>query len=116
MMTEAKLVLLDEPAAGVNRTLLRKLEEKILILNRERGYTFILIEHDMEMIEKLCAPVVCMAEGKVLIQGDFQTVRSDSRVLEAYLGETPTAVEREAAEHDPRVEVLREQELRREDV
>lgn len=89
MMTDAQLVLLDEPAAGVNRTLLRKLEEKIQILNRERGYTFILIEHDMEMIEKLCHPVVCMAEGKVLIQGDFKTVRSDPRVLEAYLGETP---------------------------
>ncbi|WP_153770705.1 ABC transporter ATP-binding protein [Labrenzia sp. CE80] len=88
MMTDAKLVLLDEPAAGVNRTLLRKLEEKILILNKERGYTFILIEHDMEMIEKLCDPVICMAEGAVLIQGDFQTVRSDARVLEAYLGET----------------------------
>ncbi len=88
MMTDAKLVLLDEPAAGVNRTLLRKLEEKIAILNRERGYTFILIEHDMEMIEKLCDPVICMAEGRVLIQGDFATVRSDPRVLEAYLGET----------------------------
>ncbi|MBS8261557.1 ABC transporter ATP-binding protein [Roseibium polysiphoniae] len=88
MMTDAKLVLLDEPAAGVNRTLLRKLEEKIQILNKERGYTFILIEHDMEMIEKLCDPVICMAEGAVLIQGDFQTVRSDARVLEAYLGET----------------------------
>ncbi|WP_346891910.1 ABC transporter ATP-binding protein [uncultured Roseibium sp.] len=88
MMTDAKLVLLDEPAAGVNRTLLRKLEEKIQILNKERGYTFILIEHDMEMIEKLCDPVVCMAEGTVLIEGDFQTVRSDARVLEAYLGET----------------------------
>ncbi|MCT8999536.1 ABC transporter ATP-binding protein [Chelativorans intermedius] len=88
MMTDAKLVLLDEPAAGVNRTLLRKLEEKIAILNRERGYTFILIEHDMEMIEKLCHPVICMAEGRVLIEGDFKTVRSDPRVLEAYLGET----------------------------
>ncbi|MXN66281.1 ATP-binding cassette domain-containing protein [Stappia sp. GBMRC 2046] len=88
MMTDARLVLLDEPAAGVNRTLLRKLEEKIAILNKERGYTFILIEHDMEMIEKLCHPVICMAEGTVLIEGDFQTVRSDPRVLEAYLGET----------------------------
>ncbi|MHC5654732.1 ABC transporter ATP-binding protein [Stappia sp.] len=88
MMTDAKLVLLDEPAAGVNRTLLRKLEEKIAILNKERGYTFILIEHDMEMIEKLCDPVICMAEGRVLIEGDFATVRSDPRVLEAYLGET----------------------------
>ncbi|ADZ72002.1 ABC transporter ATP-binding protein [Polymorphum gilvum] len=88
MMTDARLVLLDEPAAGVNRTLLRKLEDKIRILNEERGYTFILIEHDMEMIQKLCAPVICMAEGKVLIEGDFQTVRADPRVLEAYLGET----------------------------
>jgi len=88
MMTDAKLVLLDEPAAGVNRTLLRKLETKIDILNKDRGYTFILIEHDMEMIEKLCDPVICMAEGRVLIEGDFQTVRSDPQVLEAYLGET----------------------------
>ncbi|TVQ52424.1 MAG: ABC transporter ATP-binding protein [Rhodobacteraceae bacterium] len=87
MMTDAKLVLLDEPAAGVNRTLLREIEEKIALLNRERGYTFILIEHDMEMIAKLCDPVVCMAEGRVLVQGSFATVRDDPRVLEAYLGE-----------------------------
>lgn len=91
VMTGAELVLLDEPAAGVNRTLLRKLEEKIEFLNRENGYTFILIEHDMEMIERLCDPVICMADGKVLIEGDFQTVRSDPRVLEAYLGETQGA-------------------------
>ena len=87
MMTDAKLVLLDEPAAGVNRTLLRDIEARILTLNRDRGYTFILVEHDMEMIAKLCDPVVCMAEGKVLVQGDFATVRRDPRVLEAYLGE-----------------------------
>lgn len=87
MMTDAKLVLLDEPAAGVNRTLLREIEAKIALLNRERGYTFILIEHDMEMVAKLCDPVVCMAEGRVLVQGGFETVRRDPRVLEAYLGE-----------------------------
>lgn len=87
IMTDAKLVLLDEPAAGVNRTLLHKLEEKIQFLNKERDYTFVLIEHDMEMIEKLCGHIICMAEGKVLIQGDFRTVRSDARVLDAYLGE-----------------------------
>jgi branched-chain amino acid transport system ATP-binding protein len=91
MMTDAKLVLLDEPAAGVNRTLLRKLEEKIVFLHRERNYTFILIEHDMEMIERLCDPVICMADGQVLIEGDFHSVRSDPRVLEAYLGETSDA-------------------------
>lgn len=87
MMTDAKLVLLDEPAAGVNRTLLRKLEEKIEVLNHERGYTFILIEHDMEMIARLCGRVACMAEGRVLIEGDFATVRNDPHVLEAYLGQ-----------------------------
>lgn len=87
IMTDARLVLLDEPAAGVNRTLLRKLEEKILFLNRERGYTFILVEHDMEMIERLCHPVICMAEGRVLVEGSFAEVRADPRVLEAYLGE-----------------------------
>jgi branched-chain amino acid transport system ATP-binding protein len=87
MMTDAKLVLLDEPAAGVNRTLLRDIEASIARLNRERGYTFVLIEHDMEMVAKLCDPVVCMAEGRVLIEGPFETVRRDPRVLEAYLGE-----------------------------
>ena len=116
MMTEARLVLLDEPAAGVNRTLLRKLEDKILTLNRERGYTFILIEHDMEMIERLCRPVVCMAEGKVLVEGDFHAVRSDPRVLEAYLGETPVAVARNAAGHEPAVETLRAQALPRDEL
>ena len=87
MMTDAKMVLLDEPAAGVNRTLLREVEDKIAALNRDHGYSFILIEHDMETIEKLCDPVVCMAEGRVLIEGVFAQVRSDPRVLEAYLGE-----------------------------
>ena len=91
VMTKAELVLLDEPAAGVNRTLLRKVEEKIQYLNQNQGYTFILIEHDMEMIEKLCDPVICMAQGSVLIQGSLDSVRADSRVLEAYLGQTEAA-------------------------
>lgn len=86
MMTDARLVLLDEPGAGVNRTLLAKLAGFIETLNRERGYTFFLIEHDMDLIERLCDPVICMAQGTVLVEGDFQTVRSDPRVLEAYLG------------------------------
>jgi branched-chain amino acid transport system ATP-binding protein len=87
MMTDAKLVLLDEPAAGVNRTLLREVEDKIVTLNRDHGYTFVVIEHDMDMVEKLCDPVICMAEGRVLAQGSFAEVRRDDRVLEAYLGE-----------------------------
>lgn len=86
MMTDAKLVLLDEPAAGVNRTLLKKLSENILRMNKELGYTFCVIEHDMDLISALCHPVICMAQGQVLTQGTFEEVRSNPHVLEAYLG------------------------------
>ena len=86
MMTDARLVLLDEPGAGVNRTLLGKLAGIIERLHRERGLTFFLIEHDMDLIERLCDPVICMAQGSVLVEGSFDTVRRDARVLEAYLG------------------------------
>jgi branched-chain amino acid transport system ATP-binding protein len=86
MMTEARIVLLDEPAAGVNRTLLAKLVGFIRDLNRERGYTFCIIEHDMDLIAELCDPVIVMAQGKVLTSGSMAEVRSDQRVLEAYLG------------------------------
>ncbi len=86
MMTDAKVVLLDEPGAGVNRTLLAKLADMIQTLRDERGYTFCLIEHDMDLIGRLCDPVVCMAQGGVLCQGSFEEVRSNEEVLEAYLG------------------------------
>lgn len=92
MMTDPKLILLDEPAAGVNRTLLTKIKDSIKILNEERGYTFIIIEHDMDMIAQLCHPVICMADGQVMIEGSIDEVRNDPKVLEAYLGEkTDTA-------------------------
>ena len=93
MMTEARMVLLDEPGAGVNRTLLAKLAEDIRRLNRERGYTFCIIEHDMDLIAELCNPVVVMAEGSVLTQGTMSDVRSDERVLQAYLGGVTAAGE-----------------------
>ena len=86
MMTEATLVLLDEPGAGVNRTLLGDIARTIRNLNEERGYTFCIIEHDMGFIAELCDPVVCMAEGRVLTIGSMEEVKSDARVLEAYLG------------------------------
>ena len=95
MMTDARLVLLDEPAAGVNRTLLKKLVENIRRLNAEMGYTFCVIEHDMDMVADLCDPVICMAQGRVLTRGSFAEIRSDPRVLEAYLGGVEP--EREAA-------------------
>lgn len=86
MMVDAKIVFLDEVGAGVNRTLLKTIGESILRLNRERGYTFCLIEHDMEFISALCDPVIVMAEGRVLAQGTADEVRSNDEVIEAYLG------------------------------
>ena len=86
MMTDARLVLLDEPGAGVNPTLLLKISEMISALHRERGYTFCLVEHDMDLIAALCDPVIVLAEGSVLTQGSMDEVRSNQEVLDAYLG------------------------------
>ena len=86
MMVEPQVVLLDEVGAGVNRALLKDIAGAILRLNLERGYTFCVIEHDMELISLLCDPVVVMAEGAVLTQGSAPEVQSDERVIEAYLG------------------------------
>ena len=86
MMVDAKVVLLDEVGAGVNRTLLNEIGDAIIRLNKERGYTFCMIEHDIDFISKLCNPVVVMAEGKVLTQGTAEEVKSDENVIEAYLG------------------------------
>ena len=86
MMVEAKLVLLDEVGAGVNRTLLNEISDAILRLNKERDYTFFVIEHDMDLIEKICDPVIVMAEGSVLYEGKFAEVKSNEEVIEAYLG------------------------------
>ncbi len=86
MMTDAKLVLLDEPGAGVNPTLLLKIREMISRLRQERDYTFCVIEHDMDLIASLCDPVIVLAEGTVLTQGSMAEVRSNPEVLDAYLG------------------------------
>ncbi len=86
MMVDAKIVFLDEVGAGVNRTLLNTIGDAIIRLNKERGYTFCVIEHDMDFIGRLCNPVICMAEGKVLAQGTVDEVKNDDRVIEAYLG------------------------------
>jgi len=86
MMVDAKVVLLDEVGAGVNRTLLNEIGDAIIRLNQERGYTFCMIEHDMDFISRLCDPVIVMAEGKLLAQGTAQEVKSNESVIEAYLG------------------------------
>ena len=86
MMTGAKVVLLDEVGAGVNRVLLKDIGDAIFRMNRERGYTFCMIEHDMEFISRMCDPVIVMTEGAVLAEGSAAEVRADERVIEAYLG------------------------------
>lgn len=88
MMTDATMVLLDEPAAGVNRTLLKHITGAIRRLNEERGYTFCLIEHDMDLVGELCEPVIVMAQGSVLTEGTMKEVRADPKVRQVYLGHT----------------------------
>ncbi|WPZ33753.1 ABC transporter ATP-binding protein [Thalassobaculum sp. OXR-137] len=86
MMVDAKIVFLDEVGAGVNRTLLQTIARSIQRLNQERGYTFCLIEHDMDFIARLCDPVIVMAEGRLLTQGTTEEVMNNEDVIEAYLG------------------------------
>ena len=86
MMVDAKIVFLDEVGAGVNRTLLNTIGDAILRLNKERGYTFCMIEHDMEFIGRLCNPIIVMAEGKVLTKGTIEEIKANEQVIEAYLG------------------------------
>ena len=86
MMVDANLVLLDEVGAGVNRTLLKDLGTAILRLNKERGYTFCMIEHDMDFISRMCDPVIVMFEGSVLFEGTSDEVKKNEKVIDSYLG------------------------------
>lgn len=86
MMVDARIVFLDEVGAGVNRTLLNTIADAIVQLNRERNYTFVVIEHDMDFIGRICDPVICMAEGKVLAEGTLDEIKANEHVIEAYLG------------------------------
>ena len=94
MMVDAKLVLLDEVGAGVNRTLLKEIGTSIQRLNKEKGYTFCMIEHDMDFISRMCDPVIVMSEGSVLFQGTADEVKNNEQVIESYLGRR-TIVEKE---------------------
>ena len=86
MMVDAKLVLLDEVGAGVNRTLLKDLGSAILRLNKEKGYTFCMIEHDIDFISRMCDPVIVMCEGSVLFEGNCEEVKKNEKVIDSYLG------------------------------
>ena len=86
MMVDSKLVLLDEVGAGVNRTLLKDLGSAILKLNKEKGFTFCMIEHDMDFISRMCDSVIVLSEGTVLFEGTSEEVKSNELVIESYLG------------------------------
>jgi branched-chain amino acid transport system ATP-binding protein len=85
LMGDPQIILLDEPGAGVNPTLMRSLVARIRALHQQ-GRTFVLIEHDMDLVTELCDPVIVLAGGRKLVEGPFAQVRRDPRVLEAYLG------------------------------
>jgi branched-chain amino acid transport system ATP-binding protein len=86
LMAEPRLVLLDEPAAGVNPTLMNDLADRILTAVSDFGLTFLVIEHDMNLVMRLCDPVIVMSNGMTLAEGTPQEIRNDPKVLEAYLG------------------------------
>ncbi|ACM57673.1 ABC transporter ATP-binding protein [Halorubrum lacusprofundi] len=86
LMTDPEVVLLDEPLAGVNPTLEEKLLDRIHQL-REDGYTFLLVEHDMDVIMNNCEHVIVMHQGSVLAEGTGDEIRNNEQVIEAYLGE-----------------------------
>jgi branched-chain amino acid transport system ATP-binding protein len=85
LVAEPRLILLDEPGAGVNPALLEVIVEKVVALNRQ-GVTFLIIEHNMDLVMSLCDPIMVMAQGRLLLTGTADEVRTDERVIEAYLG------------------------------
>ena len=86
LMCDPTMILLDEPGAGVNRVLMQRLVESIEVLCRERGITFFVIEHDMDLVTRLCNPVIVMSQGEWLAEGSPDEIKQDERVLDAYLG------------------------------
>jgi neutral amino acid transport system ATP-binding protein len=86
LMNEPRLVLLDEPAGGVNPALLERIMDRIRAIN-DRGTTFLIVEHNMDVVMRLSHSIVVMAYGRVLLQGTPENVREDQRVLDAYLGQ-----------------------------
>ena len=86
LMTRPKLILLDEPMAGVNPTLVREIGERLRQIADEDGITLLLIEHQMDMIARLCDHVIVMAEGRYLLGGTFAAVAADATVQDAYMG------------------------------
>jgi branched-chain amino acid transport system ATP-binding protein len=85
LMSDPKVILLDEPAAGVNPTLLEEIIDRIRDIHSQ-GVTFLIIEHNMELVMRLCSSILVMAEGGILMRGSPEKIRSDPRLIDAFLG------------------------------
>ncbi|SPF80923.1 ABC transporter ATP-binding protein [Pseudoprimorskyibacter insulae] len=85
-MAGPSLVLLDEPAGGVNLTMLANLKDRLRAYNREHGTTFVVIEHNMEFVMSLCTRIIVLAEGAIIAEGTPDEIRSNQQVIDAYLG------------------------------
>ena len=85
-MNEPKMLLLDEPTAGINPTLINGIIDRLIKVNKEFGITLLVIEHNMRVIMNLAQKIFCLAHGELLAEGSPEQIKNDRRVVEAYLG------------------------------
>jgi branched-chain amino acid transport system ATP-binding protein len=86
LMNEPEMLLLDEPTAGINPTLINGIIDRLIKVNKEFGITLLVIEHNMKVIMNLAQKIFCLAHGELLAEGSPEQIKNDKRVIDAYLG------------------------------